>query len=140
MSTARPRGRPRKATVPTFIPPRPGTNTPSARHSPNRQRWLNAKALADHAPASITLPEVSSAVISDDALGLCGGDTAQDRAEQAIRHASHARLREAETARSVNVEVPDEALVVLPDDPMERGILRELRRLTGLPPLAGLAE
>lgn len=139
MSTARPRGRPRKTPAPTFAPPRPGGNTPSARHSPGRQRWLNAKALADHAPASITLPAVTLVEISDADLGLRGGDAAQDRAEQAIRYAAHSRLRVAET--TVRVEVPDDALTVipaLPESPTERGIVCELRRLTGLPPLAGL--
>lgn len=141
MNAPRPRGRPRKTPAPTFALPGLGGNSPSVRNSPGRQRWLNAKALADHAPALITMPAVTRVEISDDALGLGGGDAAQERAEQAIRYAARVRLQEAET--TVRIEVADDALVLvpaLPTDPDERGIVRELRRLAGLPPLSGLED
>lgn len=141
MTVPPPRGRPRKTHPPTFTPSRPGRNSPSVRNSPSRQRWLTAKALADHRAVSITLPRINTRELTDADLGLSGGDAAQARAEQALRHAANHGLREAEAISGMRVYIPDDALSVipvLPNEPYERAVLRELHRRTGLPPVAGL--
>lgn len=92
------------------------------------------------------MPVIVAREISDSDLGLTGGDIAQEKAERFIKAAAAYAARQAEkvtSVRAVEVIVSDDALALvpgLPTDPVERGLLKELRRLTGLPPLAGLAD
>lgn len=141
------RGRPPKNPKPR--PPiqmQPGRPPSVGPDSPGKRRWRVAYEMAGHRPAPVTMPAINAREITDADLGLAGGEIAQERAERFLRAATAYAEKHGDKAKpiqAVEVEVPDDALSVVPElpfDPVERAILKELRRLTGLPPLAGLAD
>lgn len=152
MTTPRPRGRPRtKPLPPAKRAPTPLGSFPVGHvvSSATQRRRILLSKLAAHVPTVPTMPVIAAREISDSDLGLTGGDIAQEKAERFLRAAAAFAAQQAEKAQTdkspfqaVEVEVPNDAMVLvpaLPDDPVERGILKELRRLTGLPPLPELA-
>lgn len=155
MTTTAPARSPRRDTPfrygnPQNRPPKP---TPLPGYRPKRKLPTGAHAHIESRNLPITMPTPPDRGITDESLGLTRNDAAQLKAEGWLTVVLAQQLRDEAKARdaarlasaeklapgpTIAVEVPDDSVALIaPTDQLndiDQGILRELRRLTAMPP------